>query len=192
MKFSHQRWRDRRVCSQPRPSTLRVPLGAAPALKTAAFRRPARRSSGWCCFVQGTTNWGETPDVGRPNERATAASVSRSGEAIHTAERLALRWLEVMTRAVWEAGLCPLLTQHAKMGIAHAVPTARGSLSGGRCAACLASTSQPRFRSRARGAKCSGSRSRWGTPSRSTWSHAIGRTPAQAALTSVVLSWGAP
>src|SRR5215510_16361571 len=111
-----------------RSSTLRVPLGAAPALKTAAFRRPARRSSGWCCFVQGTTNWGETPDVGRPNERATAASVSRSGEAIHTTERLARRWLEVMTRAVWEAGLCPLLTQHAKMGIAHAVPTARGCL----------------------------------------------------------------
>jgi hypothetical protein len=43
-------------------------------------------------------------DVGRPGERATAASVSRSGEAIHTTERLALRRLEVMTRAVWEGG----------------------------------------------------------------------------------------
>src|SRR5215468_11393887 len=65
----------------------------------------------------GTTNWGETPDVGRPGERATAASVSRSGEAIHTTERLARRWLEVMTRAAWEAGLYPLLTQHEKMGL---------------------------------------------------------------------------
>ena len=46
-------------------------------------------------------------DVGRPGERATAASVSRSGEAIHTTGRLALRRLEVVTRAVWGGGPCP-------------------------------------------------------------------------------------
>src|SRR5262245_46732663 len=70
-------------------------------------------------------------DVGRPGERATAASVSRSGEAIHTTERLALRRLEVMTRAVWGGGPYPALTQHAIKGIAHTVPTARACLLGG-------------------------------------------------------------
>src|SRR5262249_56368619 len=70
-------------------------------------------------------------DVGRPGERATAASVSRSGEAIHTTERLALRRLEVMTRAVWGGGAHTRSHATRNMGIAHTVPTARGCLLGG-------------------------------------------------------------
>src|SRR5215475_540424 len=134
MKFSHQRWRDRRVCGQPRRRKILDPAGAS-------WSRASPENSGLSpagaplqrlvLLRSGHNELGRDSGCRAPNERATAASVSRSGEAIHTTERLARRWLEVMTRAVWEAGLCPLLTQHAKMGIAHAVPTARGSLSGG-------------------------------------------------------------
>src|SRR5262245_54511005 len=88
---------------QPRKQRPFAGRRAAPAAGAASFR--AQRTGG------------ETPDVGRPGERATAASVSRSGEAIDTTERLARRWTRGDDTGGMEAGLYPLLTQHEQMGL---------------------------------------------------------------------------
>jgi hypothetical protein len=55
------------------------PSGAAPAAKTRAFRRLARRSSGWCGCIQGTTHRGARLRNSRLGERALAARGGRSG-----------------------------------------------------------------------------------------------------------------
>src|SRR5262245_56460165 len=50
------------------------------------------------------------------NGRQQQAS-AEGGEAIHTTERLARRWTRGDDTGGMEAGLYPLLTQHAKMGL---------------------------------------------------------------------------
>ena len=81
------------------------PFGAAPAAKTRALRRLARRSGGWCGCVQGTTGH-NAPRVrlriSRPRERTFEASVSEGrSDPHHRAPgrvSLARPQVEVMTR----------------------------------------------------------------------------------------------